>query len=296
MNKNLSTVYRYLSDYGYSVFPLKENEKTPVRSWIEYQNTRLDPMEATDLWGENQNYNIGLVTGSISNITVVDIDVKDPNNQVSFEAFPTTYTVQTPSGGYHLYYVYNPDIGTSANQYPDLPHVDIRNNGGYVVAPPSKTEQGDYKVIKDVPIAMFPSHMFVKKKRAANHKGVSIINEFTELEEGGRNDALTTLANSLFKILPTNQWNTVAAVVSSANQKFSKPLNEKEVQTIVNSMSKRVSVNKLIDFDVDHKGKPFINAVNVFKIFEQDPDLKNIFRRNTVVDIVVKHTWVVLKR
>ena len=82
-------------------------------------------------------YNIGIVTGKLSEITVVDIDSK-----VDFEwwsdNFPATpLAATTGGGGAHMYYRTNPAVQIRNRAGLFGRKIDIRGEGGYVVAPPS---------------------------------------------------------------------------------------------------------------------------------------------------------------
>lgn len=105
-------------------------------------------------WTHRPEFNIGISTGP-AGLLVVDLDLKgDVNGFVSWcdlldarDAAPVfTYTVTTPSGGLHFYYSLEPGwmIGNSASKLG--PGIDVRAQGGYVVAPPSETAAGLYEV------------------------------------------------------------------------------------------------------------------------------------------------------
>ena len=126
-----------------SIIPLIKNDKKPNGSWIKYQKERMTPQQAYQYFEKNPEANIGLVTGKISGISVIDIDGEE-----GFEALkkanielPKTSIVKTPRG-WHYYYKYNPDLKQGANR---LEKVDIRNDGGYVVIPPSSIDGVHYK-------------------------------------------------------------------------------------------------------------------------------------------------------
>lgn len=106
-------------------------------------------------WKEAPDANIGIATGSVSGLVVLDIDVK--NGAAGAETLAglesshdglRTLRVQTPSGGTHLYFAYGGhDIGSRTGL---LPGLDIRSNGGYVVAPPSGLPGGFYQWLEEV--------------------------------------------------------------------------------------------------------------------------------------------------
>jgi hypothetical protein len=66
-----------------------------------------------------------------------------------------TLVVKTPSGGRHLYFRSpETDVSNSAGKLGSL--IDVRGNGGYVVAPGSRTAQGRYEVIRPLTLKLLP--------------------------------------------------------------------------------------------------------------------------------------------
>lgn len=123
-------------DMGLSVVPV--NEKMPPVKWTRWQS-EIPSQEIIDKWlFKYPKQNIGIITGKLSNITVVDCD--NPSKPIA-ELF-TTYgetpvVVRTPSGGCHLYYRFNGEK-TKRRMVPDI---DIRAEGGLAVAPPSYNKE-----------------------------------------------------------------------------------------------------------------------------------------------------------
>jgi hypothetical protein len=79
---------------------------------------------------------VGIVTGAVSGLVVIDIDSDDPAVwAMVIEIFgDTPLKIRTPSGGLHLYYRWNDE--QSRNLRTELP-VDVKGTGGQVAAPPS---------------------------------------------------------------------------------------------------------------------------------------------------------------
>jgi hypothetical protein len=117
-------------------------------------------------WRRWRSANVGIVTGAVSEIAVIDVDL--PAAFVSLDrlvdaGLPVTLTGLTGGGGLHLLYgCDNEELGNSAGRLPglegDLPGVDLRANGGYVVAPPSTHASGGRYawMSTDVPVAPVP--------------------------------------------------------------------------------------------------------------------------------------------
>ena len=139
---------------NWSFFPALPDKK-PALSWKEFQ-TRFPTKEEAELWLKNHKY-WGVVCGEISQITVIDIDIRENKNgldelKARGIVLPSTYTVQTPSGGWHAYYKYNPEYKQGTGVF-GVPGLDIRNTGGYVLAPPSP----GYTLVRDCELAELPS-------------------------------------------------------------------------------------------------------------------------------------------
>lgn len=149
MNSRLSAALAYLKD-GFSILPVEPNGKKPLIQWEPLQ-TKLPTTEMLNLWWQQwPNANVGVITGELSYLSVVDIDGERGKASIREYGltFPLTRTVKTPRG-WHLWYLFVPTLHTGAGFVPGL---DIRGQGGYVVAPPSSIDAHTYTVIRDLPI------------------------------------------------------------------------------------------------------------------------------------------------
>ncbi|SOH02802.1 bifunctional DNA primase/polymerase [Candidatus Kuenenia stuttgartiensis] len=119
-----------------SVLPKEPNEKgEPKPTWRPYQKRKPTQDELQKWFGNGSKRNIGIVTGTISGIAVVDLDGREAIQLAKDLELPDTPVVKT-ARGYHLYYRYRPGI-RNFQKRDDLPGIDVRGDGGYVVAPPS---------------------------------------------------------------------------------------------------------------------------------------------------------------
>lgn len=97
--------------------------------------------EITEWFGRWPNANVGIVTGSISQLIVLDVDPAHGGNESleklerSHGMLPRTLEASTGGGGRHLYFRH-PGVGVR-NRVGIATGLDIRGDGGYVVAPPS---------------------------------------------------------------------------------------------------------------------------------------------------------------
>jgi putative DNA primase/helicase len=157
--------YASLGWYIFPIYPLKNRicscpkgheckspGKHPIAKFCPagLKNAQAAPAIISHWWKVEPKANIGIVTGSVNNLFVVDIDTKHDGDEhlKEFEKthgsiLPDDYTgcVKTGSGGYHYYYRY-PKNQACKNKAGLITGLDIRADGGYVVAPPSKHYSG----------------------------------------------------------------------------------------------------------------------------------------------------------
>ncbi len=237
-DRNMNTkeiALKYLKN-GKSIFPVGKDKK-PLIAWEEYQ-TRLATIEEVEKWWSLfPEANIGLVTGKVSGVTVIDFDLGSED----YKTFPETLTVRTGSGGYHLYYKYY----SIRNKVRILPHIDIRGDGGYVVAYPSETTDdyregklykkgGKYELVKEMNFTEFPYEKF-------NH--TEIVTEKRHLLDlvsvpiGSRNASMASLVGKLIITSHPDEWDKeIYPVVCAINQTYNPPLSETELKSIYRSI------------------------------------------------------------
>jgi hypothetical protein len=130
---------------GWRVFPCKPEDKTPLVKWRD--QATVDQEAIRNWWKKYPGANIGVVTGAISGIVVVDVDGNEGmaiwEQLVAAHGFFTeTPTAMTGGGGEHYYFAH--PGGTFRNTAAKIgEHIDTRGDGGYVVAPPSLHPNGN---------------------------------------------------------------------------------------------------------------------------------------------------------
>jgi hypothetical protein len=162
---------------GWPVFPLLKGGKRPaIRDWEHRATT--DPERIRVCWSGDA-WNIGIATGP-AGLVVVDLDRPKGGQErynpdgsiytgaVGYDAltaeaggpsgFGETFTVRTPSGGWHLYFAHPEDAAPLRNTAGSLAYlVDTRSHGGYVVAPGSRTDAGVYAAVHTGAAAPLPA-------------------------------------------------------------------------------------------------------------------------------------------
>ena len=120
---------------GWSVIPLRPSSKTPLIDWKPYQQRQATEEEIRSWWSRWPSANVGFVTGTISGVIVLDID--GPEGEAEIEkrgGLPQTLISRTGKGRHAIF---RHPGGTISNSVRELPGLDLRGDGGYIVAPPS---------------------------------------------------------------------------------------------------------------------------------------------------------------
>ena len=162
MNDSTKVEAKELANEGLRVFPCRPNDKRPAVS--EWPDVATSSHSKIDILFHHPDSNVAIRCGQTAggyDIFVVDIDIKNgqPGEEswANFcadhpevaEAAAATVSVSTPSGGWHFYFAV-PDTSPCPRNRSPWPGVDIRGEGGYVVAPPSRLPDGSYTWVRDL--------------------------------------------------------------------------------------------------------------------------------------------------
>jgi len=220
-------------DLGWAVFPLIPNTKEPLTEH-GFKDASKDIAVVKRWWTENPTANIGIATGVISDLVIVDVDVK--NGAKGFESLSSlagmtpTLAAQTPSGGQHLYYA---TPGPLRCRIGLLDGIDIKADGGYVVAPGSTIDGKAYEWIDaEAHLVMLPDTI---TKLMSAKKPAKSLNAGEPITEGKRNDTLASIAGSMRRRNKgPDEIVTELKVVNA--KRCQPPLPEPEVETIARSI------------------------------------------------------------
>lgn len=152
---------------GWPVFPCSIQKKPMTRNG--FKDATTDEQTIQQWWSKTPQSSIGIATGSVPGLLVLDVDFPDgPDSLSNLEGkhgpLPATLEQRTGSGGRHLIFK-NPVGVTIKNSAGKIgPNLDIRCEGGYIIVPPSRgwnsktgCETGtQYKWVNDHSIAEAP--------------------------------------------------------------------------------------------------------------------------------------------
>ena len=230
---------------GWKVFPLKENAKAPATS-DGFKSATTDIEQITKWWKQNPKYNIGIATGQQSGISVIDIDGKEAMKALTDNGItdsPETLIHKTIKG-FHYILLYNPIYPQGAGF---LEKLDIRNEGGYIVAPPSEIDGKKYSVYKDKDVSTWDSlsqffrsydsqnrQRDVSENKTVPEQPTWVTEYLTEgVPEGQRNEAGIRLAG-YFRKKGIAEDMTIA-IMQQFRERCSPPMKESELLNIVKS-------------------------------------------------------------
>lgn len=142
--------------HGWFVFPCKPRGKKPLTP-CGFKDATNDPETARKLWKKFPDANIGIACGA-SKLAVVDIDPRNGGSLESlfrlFGPMPDTVQARTGGGGFHLYFCTD---GRPVRGRKLGPGLELKADGGYVIAPPSIHEtSATYSFIR-APEAVSPA-------------------------------------------------------------------------------------------------------------------------------------------
>ena len=250
--KNMKEWALHYAEMGLAVFPLVCRDKVPaVVGGCKVATTERTTIERW--WDKNPQYNIGIATGNKSSgLVVIDLDV-DKNKgidgydvlrdwQNKHGKLPETWQSITGRGGYHYFYK---DAIVHSNRVGLYEGVDIRGEGGYIVAPPSVHPNGNIYEWEQGPeeyeIAQVDNIVndFLKgekQRRDSEHKTNFKVPEL--IPEGKRVDTIVRLIASL-RTKGLDDDAIKAAVRVENEKRCNPPLKEKELEKAVFPALKR---------------------------------------------------------
>lgn len=232
----------------------KNRGKHPIEgAWQKKATT--DEKSIRRWWKQHPLANVGIATGKDSGIFVVDID--GPAGRESLKTLPQipdTFTVSTGSGGLHFYFQYPPDFDIR-NKQGHLPGIDIRGEGGYVLAPYSMHRSGNryafvdrnaavsayehsaiFKPKEHVPIAppVAPSSTSDQTKQASSY----LSKMPPAISGSGGHDATFKAALVLMKGFKLSTGEAMFMLQTEFNPRCQPPWSEKELRHKLNEAEK----------------------------------------------------------
>lgn len=236
---------------GWSVVPVRAREKRPLLSWQIYQQRHPTAADVRAWFARWPEANVAIVTGAVSGLVVVDVDRQHGGEEslirLEREHGPLPRTIEALSGGggRHVYFAH--PGGHVHNKVGLAPGIDLRGDGGVIVAPPSVHPSGvRYAWRKahaphEAPLAPLPGWLLAEVHPDGGRHGHPLAYWrrllADDVPEGSRNNSIASLAGHLL-------WHGVDADVVTElllcwnRERCRPPLPDEEVVRTVDSITR----------------------------------------------------------
>jgi len=146
-----------LAAQGWPVFPCGANKRPAISKadgGAGFHDACTDPEDVAALFARAPHASlVGVPTGPASGIDALDFDYRNGAKvweDANLHHLPETRIHETQSGGRHMLFRHAPGVRNLASEF--APGMDVRGDGGYIIAPPSP----GYKLIHDVDAVEWP--------------------------------------------------------------------------------------------------------------------------------------------
>jgi hypothetical protein len=160
----LDAALAYAAERGWEIFPAdsdgkKKSHKAGKNSNGKNWGMTKDPDEIKSDFKKWPRANIGIPTGAVNRIWVLEADTKEGHDVDGIAALreleakhgplPETLMAESPSGSIHYYFKWPTGINVGNSTSKIAPGVDVRGEGGMVIAPPSIRADGAYRWLNE---------------------------------------------------------------------------------------------------------------------------------------------------
>lgn len=277
---------RFYKKNELSVIPIRPGKKTPKIKWTPFQKRIMSLEEIEEYFGKNSN--IAIVTGKISNIIVLDIDPRHGGDETIKDLpIPDTVTAETGGGGLHYYFKYPDGFEDIPNfqNIKELPGVDLRADGGYIISAPSLHPIGERykfvegKVFGEIELAEAPKWLLKLIKKMQSGNGKKTKNNSPKKANSNYNsmktDNIFDAVNKMAEILDV--WDRYGDGQEPINNKICCPFHDDSNP----SLSFKVEENYYNCFGCEAGGGPVdllkrlknVSAIEAVNILEEDFNL-----------------------
>ena len=225
-----------LLDMGFSVIPVRRDNKRPYAAWKEFQNRHPTFEEIETWWKKQPEANVAIVCGQISGIICVDADGPKGIDWINCN-LPKTGVYSVTANGLHAIFAIPRDT-VIRNSVRLASEVDIRGEGGYFVAPPSIHNSGHQYKWQFILDGWDDLAEYQPPTTAGNlncdlttTKSSPIV---VPVKQGERNNTLSQLAGKWIAMGFCDE--EVKTLARSWNVKNSPPLGEKELLRTLESI------------------------------------------------------------
>ena len=246
MNAMLRAAHWY-AGRGWPVLPVQPRGKVPLNPNGSRGASR-DVGVIRQWWTTWPDANVGIATGAASGLAVLDVDQRH-GGAIALEALPAlpdTPTVLT-GGGLHYYFVW-PASGVRNSAGALGAGLDVRGEGGYVVAPPSIHASGrvyTWEATNGPRIPLAPWPFVPAGATPAGVRPETTRAVLQEVLDGRRNETLTRIAGALRRV--GCACGEIEEALRAIDARICRPPLGDEVEKIARSVSRYLPAEVPLD-------------------------------------------------
>lgn len=256
----------FYNESEFSVIPItapsggySDGKRPAINEWMTYMTRRATKFEQTQWWPVESTgrgapqLNIGIVTGAVSNIAVIDADDEDTYQRLMNvgEGFHNTLTAKTGKG-YHIYFRPDEHRRSSTFVLNGLTH-HLSQNGRFVIAPPSNHRSGKtYEFINTSGISSLKVNDVIQWIQSAGGEISNSINRVnderpvnwasdlcTRVTEGGRNTIAAQMCGLLIRKFSYDPGLIDGLMKAWNSYYLDPPLSERELSVLIDGEYRR---------------------------------------------------------
>jgi hypothetical protein len=249
-NKDYALQY---AEIGLSVIPISPTSKRPLAKWRRFQQEPADEGMIEEWWSHWPEAEIGVVTGEVSNLVVVDCDNEEAYERMLSEGIVSPIQARTRRG-HHIFFSHPGHEVKNTTNWMGIEGVDVRGDGGYVKVAPSKNYKWD--LIPGTTLTYMHAEMHpwvyghVGKQEEVDFEDTEREGIKAEFGAGERNDGMTRVAGAIINEHDDKWGKDILRLVWAENEKrCNPPLTKDEIITITKSVMNLHKANNPDEFN-----------------------------------------------
>lgn len=257
-----------------------------IKNWGEEASTDSEKVGAW--WDKAPLANIGIPMGERSGLVTLDVDTRHGGDasleqlEQEFGKLPTTITATTGGGGKHYIFKYTEELCLK-NVVGFRDGLDIRTQGGMIVAAPSLHQSGNRYAWDDglspfeAEAADMPEWLIAEIRKVGTKLTTKKKVDPTprkKIKEGGRNNHLTSLAGSLRR-KGISEDGIIATLRAENKDRLDPPLDDDTVVSIARSITRYQPEDESTDYKLTDAG----NADRFVNMFGSDIRYSNVHKK-----------------
>lgn len=276
-SKSPANVEYYNEDFGF------------IPGWMEFEK-RFATDKEFDYWFSKEHVTgLGVITGKISNLVVVDED-SYKSDGMKFDLI-TPMKSRTGRNGVHHFFKYTEPVKTSG--FRKGVNIEVKSDGGFIVLPPSMVWSDPEHTIQSVyewqSVCAFDKLPTITEKELEKYKSVSsdgTPSNYVELQElrhaplGEQHNSIRTIALKMFQRFPQKDWGIAEEFIRKEAALFVPPHPKQRVDKIIFDCASFIRKNKkeIVQEKIDKLERPFVSPRTITEVAKARIEEKKLER------------------